>query len=53
LGKGNQEHAGEQALQNGPDFLCIGMFDFQVKEDVQIIKGLFARGKKRRRPWVG
>ena len=41
------------ALQNGADFLCVGMFDFQVKEDVQIIKGLFARGIKRQRPWLG
>jgi len=43
----------EHALQNGADFMCVGMFDFQVAEDVQIMKGLFARGIKRERPWRG
>lgn len=41
------------ALQNGADFMCVGMFDFQVAEDVQIMKGLFSRGIKRERPWRG
>jgi hypothetical protein len=39
------------ALHKGADFLCVGMFDFQVAEDVQIFKGLFERGIKRERPW--
>jgi len=39
------------ALQGGADFLCVGMFDFQVNDDVKIVKGLFARGVKRERPW--
>ena len=41
------------ALKNGADFMCVGMFDFQVAEDVKILKGLFARGIKRQRPWRG
>ena len=41
------------ALENGADFMCVGMFDFQVAEDVKILKGLFARGIKRERPWRG
>jgi len=41
------------ALKNGADFICVGMFDFQVAEDVQIFKGLLARGIKRERPWRG
>ncbi len=41
----------EHALQNGADFLCVGMFDFQVAEDINIFKELFARGIKRERPW--
>lgn len=40
------------ALQNGADFACIGMFDFQVAQDVQIFKGLFARGIQRERAWM-
>ena len=39
------------ALRNGADFLCVGMFDFQVADDVRILKGQFARGIKRDRPW--
>jgi hypothetical protein len=41
------------ALQNGADFMCVGMFDYQVAEDVQIMKGMFSRGIKRERPWRG
>lgn len=40
------------ALQNGADFLCVGMFDFQVSDDVKIMKGLFARGIERKRAWM-
>ena len=39
------------ALQGGADFLCVGMFDFQIADDVKILKGLFTRGIKRDRPW--
>lgn len=41
------------AFTGGADFACVGMFDFQVKQDAQIIKGMFARGLKRQRPWLG
>lgn len=41
------------ALRNGADFLCVGMFDFQVADDVQIFKGLMKRTIKRDRPWYG
>ena len=41
------------ALQNGADFMCVGMFDFQIKDDAQIVRGIFARGVKRQRPWRG
>ena len=41
------------AFTGGADFICVGMFDFQVKQDAQILKGMFARGLKRDRPWLG
>ena len=40
-------------LQNGADFMAVGMLDFQIEEDAAIVKGLFARGIKRDRPWMG
>ena len=40
------------AFHNGADFIAVGMCDFQIKENVQILKGLFARGIKRKRPWL-
>lgn len=40
-------------LTNGADFMCVGMFDFQIADDVQIVKGLFSRGIKREREWRG
>jgi len=39
------------ALTSGADFMCVGMFDFQIAHDAAILKGLFARGIKRDRPW--
>ena len=39
------------AYENGADFICAGMFDFQVREDVAIAKSLLARQLSRQRPW--
>ena len=41
----------EYAVKNGADFLCVGMFDFQVVEDVVIAKKVFEEQKDRSRPW--
>lgn len=40
------------AYQNGADFLCVGMFDFQVAEDVQIARNALERAKVRERMWA-
>jgi hypothetical protein len=39
------------AYEKGADFLCVGMFDFQIDEDAEIAKKLLEAGVERERPW--
>jgi len=41
------------AYENGADFICAGMFDFQVREDVLIAKDILTGPLNRPRPWQG
>jgi hypothetical protein len=40
------------AFAGGADFVCLGMFDFQVKQDVELVLKTIAESKNRKRPWV-
>ena len=40
------------AFQSGADFICVGMFDFQVKQDAELAQETVAKAKGRRRPWA-
>ena len=41
----------EYAFRNGADFICVGMFDFQVAEDVEIASAAVAGARTRSRAW--
>jgi hypothetical protein len=39
------------AFENGADFVCAGMFDFQVREDAIIARDILRGNPTRQRPW--
>lgn len=39
------------AFENGADFLCVGMYDFQVVDDCNIALDVLEADLKRKRPW--
>ena len=39
------------AFANGADFICVGMFDFQVIQDANIAVTAFNAAQSRPRPW--
>jgi hypothetical protein len=41
----------QYAFDGGADFLCVGRFDFQIEEDVELIRRSVAAAQTRRRPW--
>jgi len=41
------------AFNNGADFVCLGMYDFQIVEDVNIALSALSQAIERPRPWMG
>lgn len=39
------------AFENGSDFICVGMFDFQIVQDVNITLDILGNLNNRKRPW--
>ncbi|MCH5372824.1 MAG: hypothetical protein JJ992_02520 [Planctomycetes bacterium] len=45
------QNAFQYALESGVDFVLAGMFDYEIAEDVRIIKQVLANLPTRQRPW--
>jgi len=43
----------QYAFESGADFVCLGMFDYQVTEDAMLARKAIAASKNRKRPWGG
>ena len=41
------------AFKNGADFICVGMFDWQVVDNVNTAIEVLGSDLKRTRPWYG
>jgi uncharacterized membrane protein YphA (DoxX/SURF4 family) len=39
------------AFKNGADFVCAGMYDFQIVDDVNVARDVLASDLQRKRPW--
>jgi uncharacterized membrane protein YphA (DoxX/SURF4 family) len=39
------------AFENGADFICVGMFDWQVVENVNLVNSILNSNLERKRPW--
>jgi uncharacterized membrane protein YphA (DoxX/SURF4 family) len=46
------EEAFRYAYQNGADFICVGMYDFQIVDDVNITLAALDATKERERKWM-
>ncbi|HUU29028.1 MAG TPA: hypothetical protein VM123_14565 [archaeon] len=41
------------AFEKGADFIAVGMFDWQVRDDAAFVQEMLAKGLERERPWKG
>ena len=48
----NPEYGFRYAFENGADFICVGMFDFQVEQNVALVRGILPQMQNREREWM-
>ena len=41
------------AFENGADFVCVGMFDFQIVNNVNVVFDILKNLPDRKREWFG
>jgi hypothetical protein len=46
------EEGFKYAFDSGADFICAGMFDFQVRQDAALARQAIAGAQSRKRPWA-
>jgi hypothetical protein len=51
-GRGVPPEGFHHAFQRGADFIVVGMFDWQVRDDVAHVQEMLAKGIDRDRPWA-
>ena len=51
-GRDKPQEAFHHAFQRGADFICAGMFDWQVRDDVALVKKMLDSGISRKRSWL-
>ncbi len=54
LGAGRDKPAKgfRHAFEKGADFICVGMFDWQVRDDAALVKRMLDERPERSRPWA-
>ena len=51
-GRIHPEQGFREAFEHGGDFLAVGMFDWQIRDDVAHVQGMLAKGIDRERDWA-
>lgn len=51
-GRVQPEEGFQRAFQNGADFIAVGMFDWQVRDDALLVRDMLAKGIERDRVWA-
>jgi putative N-acetylmannosamine-6-phosphate epimerase len=51
-GRANPPGGFQHAFERGADFIAVGMFDWQVRDDVAHVQAMLAKGIERERAWA-